>query len=167
MRCDQTFCQNLSLLLLLPPRRQRSSINSHLAKPTSANSISSNPPSVSLPSGEATKCTRRKWEWPAGDHSSFSKTHNLPMIYVHTRRQMAEWCVQLWGRVRAHSHIRILTAHPRKICKTWIFLQCLKWYLPGREGKTGLVSPTSRKCSSLLAAQGEMLEPNQRIYRMC
>ena len=58
-RHDQTFWSNVYLFLLLPPKRQRSSINSHLAESTSVKAISSKPPLVSLPYGEATKCT---WE---------------------------------------------------------------------------------------------------------
>lgn len=99
------------------PRRQRSSITSHLVESTSANAISSNPPSVSLPYGEATKCT---WEevrvtswWSFVLCGNAQSTRD---IYAHAEANGSTACVVASEGLCTHVHM--LTDHPRKISKT-------------------------------------------------
>lgn len=95
MGCDQSS-RSLKLLLL-SPRRQRSCVNSHLAESTSANSIASNPPSVSLPYGEAAECTQEEVRMTCWQSAvSFENVHSHNDMYA---------CTEANSSVAAHAHV--------------------------------------------------------------
>lgn len=140
----------------MPPRRQRSSINSHLAECTSAK-FNLFQPTISFAS-------------PWGSYKMYtggSESDQLVIICLFWKGTIYTWSICIprgkrqpavcgGGVVYTRIHMHSNSSAKKNKQDLNVSTECLWWSGPEREDKIGLLSLARKECNSLLAAHGEM-----------